>query len=127
MPSHSPPNAVPMSTGRQYSVRATQLPRQDRYRDDVRAPRQQQTPPTSRVQQTRVQQTRVQQTDATTPVVGNGTDEQLTTLHGLGFEAESDDVPSSSQVSSDDDRAFKEKLRHMSKCKSISVHVWMAK
>jgi hypothetical protein len=109
MPSHSPPNAVPVSTGRQNSVRATQLPRQERYRDDVRAPPQQQASSS----------TRVQETVAATTTIENGTDEQLKTLHGLGYEAESDDTATSGQVTSDDDKAFKEKLRHMSKCKTM--------
>jgi hypothetical protein len=71
----------------------------------VRAPPQQQASSS----------TRVQETVAATTTIENGTDEQLKTLHGLGYEAESDDTATSGQVTSDDDKAFKEKLRHMSK------------
>lgn len=87
-----------------------QLSRQERYRDDVPPAQEQRIPQTSHTEST----------ETATSAAMNGADEQLTTLHGLGFEAETtDDVPSSANASSDDDRAFKEKLRHMSKGKMV--------
>lgn len=108
MPPQSAPNAAPQSTVGGPRERATQLSRRERYQDNVQ---EHEVPPAS-------QSNRNEPMQQVTAV--DGSPEQSTTLHGLGFEAEmtnSDPPPAS--VGSDDDRAFKEKLRHMSKCASM--------